>query len=121
MIAFTTRNRPHVLEYSLKKTRQVYDGQIIVVDDNSDTREPNQFACNKYDAAHLYNETRLGIPRSKERGFRSLLDCSHQYWFDDDGYLFTSPVGTYAPNELGIYDFSSNVYEWCWDWFDDEY
>jgi sulfatase modifying factor 1 len=44
------------------------------------------------------------------------------WWHDyDDGYLFTSPVGIYAPNELGIYDFSGNVYEWCWDWFDDEY
>lgn len=30
----------------------------------------------------------------------------------------TKSVGGKKPNELGIYDMSGNVYEWCWDWFD---
>ncbi len=26
-------------------------------------------------------------------------------------------VGDLLPNQLGIYDMSGNIWEWCWDWF----
>ena len=32
-----------------------------------------------------------------------------------DGYAYTSPVMSFSPNELGIYDLGGNIWEWCSD------
>ena len=42
-------------------------------------------------------------------------------WFADNSEGRTHAVGTKSPNELGVYDMSGNVWEWCHDWFDKKY
>ena len=38
-------------------------------------------------------------------------------WYYDNSGSRTHAVGTKSPNELGIYDMSGNVLEWCQDWW----
>ncbi len=33
----------------------------------------------------------------------------------NDGYAYTSPIGVFKPNKLGLYDMEGNGSEWCWN------
>ena len=60
-----------------------------------------------------------GGNRSKGYKYSGSNNINNVAWYDENSGSNTHPVKTQTPNELGIYDMSGNVWEWCNDRYGD--
>ena len=58
-----------------------------------------------------------GGNQSKGYKYSGSNNINEVAWYEKNSNKKSHTVGTRLPNELGIYDMSGNVSEWCSDWF----
>lgn len=62
-----------------------------------------------------------GGNKSKGYTYSGSNEIDDVAWYRSNRSSKTHDVATKSPNELGIYDMSGNVEEWCQDWFSSSY
>ncbi|WP_214079815.1 formylglycine-generating enzyme family protein [Mesotoga sp.] len=101
-----------------EKLPKAYDNNGNLLDkDGKVTSDPSKVVGYRLPTEAEWEYAARGGNKSKGYKYSGSDNVDNVAWYDSNSGSKTQEVGKKAPNELGLYDMSGNVWEWCSDWY----
>lgn len=93
--------------------------ELVTVANVTDDSAAGKLAAQQAVMAHFQDDPNMSINRISVEAFARFI--SPRITDTQNIYIFTSPVGSFRPNEFGLYDMHGNAWQWCSDWYAEDY